>query len=177
LLRQIKRKEGIDMFFHQSDILQGLEKDFLKKFMEITKRETFKSGHALYKEGDRADHFFILLNGRVKISIGETGHVVYTVDRAGEFFGWSSLVGRNKYAASAECMETAMLLRIDVGELNRLLEKDAPAGLILYRNLSASLGNRLLQTYRLIPGMGLTDFSRSYGTGQLQESDVNASLI
>lgn len=162
------------MYFQQSDILQGLKENFITQFMKIAKKETFTMGHILYKEGDRADHFYILLKGRVKLSIGEAGHTVYTVDRPREVFGLSGLMGLEKYAALAECRETAMLLRIEIGELNKLFQKDESSGLIFYRNLAGSLGNRLLQTYRLITGMAGSDISRSYGTGQLLESDARA---
>jgi CRP-like cAMP-binding protein len=162
------------MYFQQSDILRGLDENFITKFMKMAKQEPCTPGHILYKEGDRADHFYILINGCVKLSIGETGHTVYTVDRPGEVFGWSGLVGREQYAASAECRETGTLIRIEVGALGKLLQKDEPSGLIFYRNLAGSLGNRLLQTYKLVTGMAGTEISRSSGTGQLLESDARA---
>jgi CRP-like cAMP-binding protein len=163
------------MYFQQSDILRGLDKNFVKEFMDIAERETHKTGYTLFREGDRAGHFYVLLKGRVKITIGETGHTVYTVDRAGELFGWSSLVGRGRYSASAECRETTTLLRINMGRLNKILEKDAPTGMVFFKRLAESLGKRLLETYRLIPDTGETDMSRSYGTGQVLESDAKMS--
>lgn len=165
------------MYYQQSDILQGLDENFITKFMKIAKKETCTPGHILYKEGDRADHFYILLQGRVKLSIGESGHTVYTVDRKGEVFGLSGLIGHEKYTAFAECRETAVLLRIKVKEIVKLLQDNAPSGLIFYRNLSGSLGNRLLQTYKLITGASVTDASGSYGTEQLLKSDAKAQLI
>jgi CRP-like cAMP-binding protein len=112
--------------------------------MGIAKNESCTQGQTLYKEGDRADHFFILLNGCMKLSIGEAGHTVYTVDRPGELFGWSGLAGGEQYVASAECRETGTLLRIKVAELDKLLQKDAVSGLIFCKNLSRTLGNRAL---------------------------------
>lgn len=162
------------MYFQQSDLLRGMDKGFVKEFMELAEKETHKAGHSLFREGNPAHHFFVLLKGRVKLTLGETGHTIYTVDRSGEVFGWSSLVGRAAYTASAECKETTVLLRIDVGKLNQLFEKDATSGLIFFKRLAGSLGNRLLQTYRLISDTPEMYRSRSYGTGQVQESDVTA---
>jgi CRP-like cAMP-binding protein len=162
------------MYFPESDILQGLDENFAAKFMEMAKKGTCRPGQTLYKEGARADHFYILISGCVKITIGETGHTVYTVDRSGEVFGWSGLAGRGQYVASAECREEGAILRINVAELEKLLQKDVPSGLIFYKNLSGSLGNRLLHTYRLLTGMAGTDISRDSGTGQLVESDARA---
>jgi CRP-like cAMP-binding protein len=163
------------MYFQQADVLQGLKKDFIKEFMEIAKKETHKPGYMLFRAGDRANDCYILLRGRVKLTIGEGGHTVNTVDRAGEVFGWSSLVGRERYAASAECTDNTTLLRIDAGKLDKLIERDATSGVMFFKRLAASLGNRLLQTYRLIPGMAETHLSHSYGTGQVLGSDMRVA--
>jgi CRP/FNR family cyclic AMP-dependent transcriptional regulator len=163
------------MYFQQSDILRGLDKNFVKEFMDIAEKETHKPGYTLFRQGDRAGYFYVLLKGRVKLTIGETGHTVYTVDRAGEVFGWSSLVGRDQYSASAECREATTLLSINMGRLNKILEKDASTGMIFFKRLAGSLGKRLLETYRLIPNTAEMDIPRSYGTGQVLESHVKVA--
>jgi CRP-like cAMP-binding protein len=168
-------KGGIAMYFQQSDLFKGLSEGFVKKFMEIGEKEIYKTGHTLFHEGDPAGYFFVLLEGGVRITIGETGQTVFSADRPGEVFGWSSVVGRDKYSGSAECRETTTLLRIDVGRLNKVLEKDAVTGMLFFKVLAGVLGNRLLQTYKLMSDSAETDVSRSYGTGQVLESDMKAS--
>ncbi len=168
-----QEKGGIGMYFQQTDLLQGLNKDFIRRFMEIAERESHRTGHQLYREGDRARDFYVLLKGRVKLTIGEIGHTVNIVDRAGEVFGWSNLIGRESYAASAECKDNTTLLRIDARKLDSLMETDAPSGVMFFRRLAGSLGNRLLQTYRFLPDSMEGQKSRSYGTGQVLESDLS----
>ncbi|MBN1104620.1 MAG: cyclic nucleotide-binding domain-containing protein [Deltaproteobacteria bacterium] len=163
------------MYFQQSDLLRGLDKDFVKEFMDIAEKETHKTGYALFREGDRARYFYVLLKGCVKLTIGDSGHTVYTADRSGEVFGWSSLVGRAAYTASAECREATILLRVDVTKLNEILDKDPSTGLIFFKRLAGSLGNRLLQTYRMISSTPEMEMSRSYGTGQVMESEAGVS--
>jgi CRP-like cAMP-binding protein len=168
-------KGGIAMYFQQSELFKGLDEGFVKEFMDLGEKETYKTGHILFREGDRAGYFYVLLEGGVKITIGETGHTVYSVDQPGEVFGWSSLVGRDDYSASAECREKTRLLRIDVGTLNNVLEKNAVTGMHFFKRLAGVLGNRLLQTYKLMSDAAEADISRSYGTGQVLESDVKVS--
>ena len=84
------------------------------------------------------------------MSIGETGEEVYIVEQAGEVFGWSSLMDRSHYSASAECMEPTNLLLVEKEKLERLLNNDPVNGLIFYKNLSQTLGNRLLKSYKII---------------------------
>lgn len=163
------------MIFKQSDILQGMDKGFIKAFMDIADKESYEKGNSLFIEGDPADFMYILLKGRVKLSIGEEGQTVYTVDHPGEVFGWSSLSGRGVYSASAECRKPTKLLRIEADRLLRILENDPASGLIFFRRLSGILGNRLLQMYRTVSDMSKREISPSYGTGQVAESDATVA--
>ena len=158
------------MYFQQSDILRGLSRDFVKELMDITTKESHKKGYVIFHKGVRARYFYILLKGQVKIRIGETGHSVYTVDHPGEAFGWSSLVGRDVYSASAECNQPTKLLKIEVEKLENVMENDPANGLIFFKHLAGTLGNRLLQTYNMISGSFEREISPSFGTGQVMES-------
>lgn len=163
------------MYMNQSDLLKGLSKDFRKQLMEVAEEETHKGGYLLYKEGDRAKNLYILLEGRVSMTIGDRAHTVYTVDHGGEVFGWSSLVGRKGYSASVECKEPTKLLKISVEKLEKLFEKDRENEIIFFRQLAAGLGSRLIQSYKMITDKAQADLSVSYGTGQVQESAVTVS--
>jgi CRP-like cAMP-binding protein len=76
--------------------------------------------------------------------------VVYNAERNGEAFGWSSLIGGNVYSASAECLEPTKLLKTASKKLSTILEEDAENGIIFFRQLAATLGKRLLETYKVI---------------------------
>ncbi|MGD9058703.1 MAG: cyclic nucleotide-binding domain-containing protein [Desulfobacterales bacterium] len=138
------------MYIKQSELFTGTSMDFVKKFMDITETASHQKGEILFKENDPAKFFFILLNGCVKLSVGEPEQVVYEAKMNGEAFGWSSLIGGDVYSASAECLEATKLLKTDRDKLTRILKEDAENGIIFFRHLAATLGKRLLQTYRLI---------------------------
>jgi CRP/FNR family cyclic AMP-dependent transcriptional regulator len=163
------------MYMKQSDLIKGLSRDFLKQVMEVAEKETYRGGRLLFKEGDPAKQLYVLLKGRVSLTLGETGHIVYTVDHPGEVFGWSSLVGRKGFSTTAECKEPTKLLRISVQKLEKLFEKDRASEVIFLRQLVAVLGSRLIQSYRMICDKAQADLSLSYGTGQVQESVVTVS--
>lgn len=163
------------MYFQQADLLQDMGKEFIKQFMTTAVKESHRKGYFLFREGKRATHFYVLLKGRVKLSIGGDGHAVYTVDHPGEAFGWSSLLNRDVYSASAECREPTKLLKIDVRQLQAVLEKDPANGLIFFKRLAATLGNRLLQTYGMISATSQAGISPSFGTGDVLESEARVT--
>lgn len=139
------------MYIKQSDLLLGTSMDFVKKFMDISRMVSHAKGDMLFHENDEARYFYILLNGHVKLSVGGGGQAVYDVAQNGEAFGWSSLIGRDVYSASAECVDPTTLLVTDRRELGKVLEEDPANGLIFLKQLAATLGNRLMETYKMIP--------------------------
>ena len=163
------------MYIQQSDVLRGLGKEFVKTVMDLAHKEDHKRGFVLFREGDRASHFFILLKGRVNITLGETGHTIYSVDHPGEAFGLSSLIGRERYIASAECKEPTKLLRFSAKEFEKALEAHPVNSLAFFRRLAGTLGNRLFQTFQMISGTTQPESSVSFGTGQVMESDTTVS--
>ena len=162
------------MYIKQSALFWDMDKDFVKDLMGIAVRETYQPGDFLFREGDPADHFYILIKGRVKLTVGETGPVVYTVDSAGEAFGWSSLIGREFYSASGECLETTVLDNFHRGEFHKVIEKYPGPGLIFFKRLAGLIGNRLLWSYKMITSTAKSDASFSFGSGQIQESEAAA---
>jgi CRP-like cAMP-binding protein len=138
------------MYIRQSELFMGTSMDFVKKFMDISEMSSHEKGEVLFRENDRAEFFFILLNGCVRLSIGQPKQVVYKAERNGEAFGWSSLIGGQVYSASAECLEPTKLLKTASKQLSKVLEEDAENGMIFFKQLAATLGNRLLEIYRVI---------------------------
>jgi CRP-like cAMP-binding protein len=158
------------MYLKQKDIFWAMGKGFVKKIMDISVTESYKQGEWLFNVGDPADAFYILLKGRIKLILGETGHVVYIVSNAGEAFGWSSLIGRGSFSASAECMTQTKLLKLPKDRLEQILEKDPADSLILFKRLAEILGNRLLQSYTIISSTSPTELSLAFGSGQVMAS-------
>ena len=63
----------------------------------------------------------------------------------------SSIIGRDMYSASAQCVEPTNLLRFDRQAFLNILENNAVNEAILFKRLAEMLGNRLLELYPNIP--------------------------
>jgi len=161
------------MYVKQKDIFRAMSKSFVKKIMNVSTTESYEQGDLLFQQGDLANQFYILLKGRIKLTLGETGRSVYIVSHAGEAFGWSSLIDRETYTASAECMTPAKLLRFDQEKVLKILEEDPANGLVFFKRLADILGNRLLHSYKMISSTAQTDISPSFGTGQVMATIVS----
>ena len=166
------------MFIEQTDLFRGMNRDFVKEVFDVTLKESFEEGDVLFSEGDVASHFYILLKGRVRLGTRETGQVVHTVSRPGEAFGWSSLVGRDIYSASARCLAPTKLIRIQRDEFQEILEKDPANGLVFLKRLAGALGERLISSYGALGLAHPSEDHRTYGSSltlQQTSSDLGES--
>jgi len=158
------------MMIKQADLFWGLGKAFVKQVHDASVKETFSNGEICFKEGDRAASFYTLIKGRIQLGFGESGRTVFLIDRAGESFGWSSLVDRDTYSATALCLEPTTVLKFGRDTLSAALQEFPADGLVFMKRLAAMLGHRLLKTYQVRSSVGREEADRSYGTGQLQEA-------
>ena len=162
------------MYFQQSDLFWDMNRNFVKEIMNAAKKESHQKGHFLFNEGDSATYFYILIKGRIKLTIGEIGRVVHTVDHAGEAFGWSSLIDRDVYSASAECIKDTLLQKFDRRTLQKIIEEDPSNGFIFFKRLAGTIGYRLLSSYKMIGASSIADSSPTLGSGQIEHSEAAA---
>ena len=153
------------MFIKQSDLLWGLDNHFIKNFISSAMKKTHPQGYKLFSAGDAADFFYILLKGSIRLSVGEEDKTTYMVEHAGEAFGWSGLVGMEKYSASAECLEESMVMIFAKEFVREVTDNDTANGMRFYRRLARMLGDRLIHSYNL------DDADAIYGV-QASETDT-----
>ncbi len=157
------------MYIEQKNLLTGLDKKFIRKLMGMTVKKRYQANDIIYRDGQNAGRFYVLVKGCVKLSYGTSGQVVFTLNHAGEAFGWSSLLGRNAYAASALATKPSTLISIDRVKFNMVLDEDPVNGLILVRRLAELLGERLKRTYQMMAAQSPYEISLSYGSGQTMD--------
>lgn len=158
------------MQFRQADILTGLDRAFVARMMEVGVKSTYTPGTMLFRQGDSARRFYILIKGRIRLSMGDNRNSVYTVNHGGEAFGWSALAGGEKYTAAAECVDSSTLIAFDRDQMQLIMTGDPHNATLFYKNLALTLGNRLTMiASNLADHLSVKD-KISYGTGQVQET-------
>jgi len=154
----------------QADILFGLDKGFVGRLMKAGVKSNYEQDKVLFSEGKQAQHFYIVIKGRVKLSIGDQQRSIYIVNHGGEVFGWSALTGRYLYTATATCAAPSTLIVFDRDDVEDIMAADPANGMLFYKNLALTLGNRLtMVSAHLADHLAVSD-KISYGTGQVQES-------
>ena len=151
------------MYIQEANLFNGLSQDCLNKLAKIMQEVTYVQGDFIFKEGDPANTFYVLEEGSVRLSIGDRGHIVYIVSDQGSAFGWSSLVDRDYYTASAECVTTCTVIRIENEMLAQIFATHLPDGLLFYKRLADNIGERLLNSYNSLISYQHAEVQHSYG--------------
>jgi CRP-like cAMP-binding protein len=97
--------------------------------------EHHAKGKVLFLSGDRADHFFLVLTGWVKLYRETLDGMQAIVDvlPAGHLFGETALFEENVFPFSAEVIEPATLLRLPIAVLSDEISKDPALALAMLR--------------------------------------------
>jgi CRP-like cAMP-binding protein len=148
--------EGRAMQLRQADLFMGLNPVILKAVMAAGTRHAFTEGEYVYHRGDPADFLYILMDGDVRLRLGDEGSELFTIAALGEVFGWSSLIGRDRHTVSAVCRRSSTVLKMGKHRLIAIFEDDPESGLVFYKQLARALGNRLLQIYDSVSDCGRT---------------------
>jgi len=156
------------MFIREAELFRGLDDDSMSEISKLMLEVSCPKGEVLYTEADRAENFFLLWEGRIRLAIGTEAQIDYTVSRRGEVFGWSSLVDRPNYTARAECMEPSKVYKISKTSILDYFAKNPAPGMKFFRALAAAALQRLVDNYNTFLSEGsLKGVTFSGGTGQV----------
>ncbi len=155
------------MFIQQSDLFRDLNRDVIRRFMEAAEKETIPQGTVLFHEGEPATHFYVLLKGKIQLSLEGEHFVAYLVSHPGEVFGWSSLLDRPTFSATATTLTESRVVRIPGDRMREVLESDPESAMKFYRRLAKTLGTRLLRSYEAITSVSHAHTAATHGTGQI----------
>lgn len=135
------------MLLKSVSVFQGMTEHTREAIRALAVEETHEQSTFLFQAGDPSKWLYVLVHGRVRLKMGNTGHVALILSDAGDVAGWSSMAGYAEYTASAECLDSVSVLKFDRTELTALLDKDPVSGMSFYRGLTAIIGRRLVASY------------------------------
>lgn len=128
-------------------LFAALSSDEHARLAAMSTVERFAPGDVVFEEGDPSGDLYVMLDGRVNLSVrvpGQPDKSVLSL-RGGELLGWSALLGRARAATAVSVTETR-LLRLPRSELLELCESDHHVGYAIMRQVVEEMGDRLQHT-------------------------------
>jgi CRP/FNR family cyclic AMP-dependent transcriptional regulator len=132
-------QEQISTKLREVALFKGLGRGDLDEIVRISESIRVDGGEYVFEEGERGDHFFIIVHGRIelrKTSGGEERRLA--VLKAGQAFGEMALLNQTPRSASAYALEDTYMLSVSRAAFSEILGGDT-LSVRLLKNLSKAL--------------------------------------
>jgi len=123
----------------------GLPRDLVSFLTSCARNVRFDAGETIFRQGDPADHFYLLRAGRVALETHDPARgplVVHTLE-AGEVLGWSWLFAPYRCYWTARAVERSRALAMDAQCLRSKFEAKPELGYAMMLRVGRVLSDRL----------------------------------
>jgi CRP-like cAMP-binding protein len=125
-------------------VFSGLQADQLARVCPLLRWLRFGAGQTVFAAGDPANRFYVVISGEISIRYHpyDGGCVEVATVRSDGAFGWSAILKRAQYTATAVCRTDVEALAIHTNDLHRVMSADVALGDRLLENLGQIAANR-----------------------------------
>ena len=140
--------EGLQSLLASHPFFTDMDPAALEIVTGCASNAVFRPGSYIFRQGESANHFYLIREGMVSLEIYVPGHqpiVVQTVEE-GELLGWSWLVPPYVWSNDARVAQTARVIQLDAACLRKKMETDKVLGYEIYKRFIHVMGERLTGT-------------------------------
>ena len=126
------------------DIFKDLDENLMELIKPLFERLSCQAGTVVFQQGTPADFLYFIITGKVEMSFKPYDGTPITVSHVekGGLFGWSAVVGSEKYTSSAIAIEDVMAFRMKGNELRKLCVEHPEAGKDILERLADGVSSR-----------------------------------
>jgi CRP/FNR family transcriptional regulator, cyclic AMP receptor protein len=126
-----------------------LKPEHFEKMVQIASLHNLPADSEIFREGDRQDKLYIVVEGRValEIFIPHQGRLRILTAEAMDVIGWSAATpGMRTRTASAKTVIPSTLIGIDSEAMRQLSKEDHEFGYLVMRRMANIIASRLMVT-------------------------------
>ena len=137
--------ETLEPILAEHPFFEGLEPRHLSLIVGCASNVRFNAGQLLFREGDKANQFYMVRQGKVAVEIraAERGSITVQTVGEGEVLGWSWLIPPYRWRFDARAVELTRAFALDGECLRTKSEEDHSLGYELLKRFSLTIVERL----------------------------------
>jgi CRP-like cAMP-binding protein len=127
-----------------SFFFSNLDETIMDLMQSLFETYTCPAGTVVLQQGKPADYLYLIVNGSAEVSYKPyDGHsITVTHVEKGGLFGWSAVVGSEKYTSSTIAIEPLEALRVRGSDLRKFCVEHPEAGKDILERLASSVSTR-----------------------------------
>ena len=140
--------QNLEPILREHPFLKDFEERHIQTIVGCARNRLFEAGDYLCREGDRADDFFLIREGRVALELHspQGGGLRVETLQEGDFLGWSWLVEPYVWHFDARALTRIRTIALDGKCLRTKCESDHDLGYRLLRRFARLIEQRLSAT-------------------------------
>ena len=137
-----------EKILREHPFLQDLARDYLQFMAECAVEKYFDAGEYILREGEAANHLYLIGQGKVALGTFIAGRGFTTIDTLddGKVLGWSWLIPPYHWHFDALTIIPTLVVTLDGQRLRDRCEADHDFGYELLKRLALIIGQRLRAT-------------------------------
>lgn len=137
--------ETLERIIAEHPFFSGLESQYTQLVTGCASNARFDAGAYLFKEGEEANEFFLIRQGRVALEIfaPQRKPIIVQTLVEGEILGWSWLLPPYRWRFHARAVEATRAIAFDGRCLRTKCEENHDLGYELLKRLASIIGQRL----------------------------------
>jgi len=126
---------------HTAELFDGLNEQILRDIIGNQQPRRFTKGQIVFQQGDDADHFYIILEGWVKLyrQLASGEEIILHMFTNGESFAEAAMFNDHRYPATAEVAADARLLAINSNLFIKVLEENPQTAIQMLCSISSHM--------------------------------------
>jgi CRP/FNR family cyclic AMP-dependent transcriptional regulator len=130
------------------EVFQLLRPEQVSILSSASEEVAFKAGETIFRRGEPADDFFVVLEGQVALRMLRPAGVSLLIDEVtgGAIFGSCLCFQIDTYTLTAQCTEDSRILKIKASTLKRLMDDDLVMGYAIQTMISRVYFKRYVDT-------------------------------
>ena len=140
--------ENLERILSEHPFFHDLPPEYLKIVVGCASNVRFEPEEVVYREGDAANKFFLVREGRIslEINVPHQGLIAIQTIGAGEILGWSWLFPPYKWRFTSRVYERTRAIALDGECLRKKCEDDHGLGYEIYKRFANIIVQRLQAT-------------------------------
>ena len=130
----------------KTELFETLDESQLNDLLSHSRVESFQQGKTIFRQGDQADHLYVLIQGAVDLTVQtmeEVGFMTSKIDKEGAVFGTPALMEPYRYNVTATFLKASQVLIMEADYLRRKMTQEPKMGLEMLKKLASIYFNRL----------------------------------
>lgn len=138
-------KIEFESYLAEHPVFRDLGSDYLRLLCECATNARFRAGETIFRQGEAADRFYLIRDGRISVEISSPSNGPLTIQtlESGEVLGFSWLFPPYTWYFDARAATSTRAIALDARCLRGKCDQDPALGYELMKRFSAILHSRM----------------------------------